>query len=55
MWMSRVSGDFGQCLGRVLTWWPAEVKAAVMARLREKVASLDEDRWMFEGEDEAAG
>jgi len=28
-----------------------EMKAALLASLRNKVASLEEDRWMFEAED----
>lgn len=27
-----------------------EIKAALDSRLRQAVKSLDEDRWMFEGE-----
>ena len=30
----------------------AELKAAVQASLAQKVASLEEDRWMFEPEEE---
>ena len=29
-----------------------EVRAALKSSLRKKVASLDDDRWMFEGETE---
>ena len=32
---------------------PAELLTAVQASLRRKVASLDADDWMFEGEDES--
>ncbi|KAK4694521.1 hypothetical protein P7C71_g3085, partial [Lecanoromycetidae sp. Uapishka_2] len=34
---------------------PTELLNAVQASLRRKVASLDEDRWMFEGEQQRAG
>lgn len=32
----------------------AELRAAVQASLREKLASLDGDKWMYEEEDETA-
>ncbi|MCJ1368026.1 hypothetical protein MMC16_007165 [Acarospora aff. strigata] len=34
---------------------PAELMSAVQASLRNKAASLDEDNWMFEAEQEAPG
>ncbi|MCJ1256827.1 hypothetical protein MMC24_004651 [Lignoscripta atroalba] len=34
---------------------PAELLAAVQSSLRRKVASLEEDNWMFEAEHEKAG
>jgi hypothetical protein len=33
----------------------AEVKAALKSSLAKTVASLDEDKWMFEGDAEAPG
>ena len=34
---------------------PLELMSAVQASLRNKAASLDEDNWMFEAEQEAPG
>ena len=34
---------------------PAELLAAVHTSLQKKAASLEEDNWMFEAEDEAPG
>lgn len=33
----------------------AEVKAALKSSLTKKVASLDDDKWMFEGDTDALG
>lgn len=33
----------------------AEVKAALKSSLTKKVASLDDDKWMFEGEPDTRG
>lgn len=33
----------------------AEVKAALKSSLAKKVASLNDDKWMFEGEPDAPG
>ncbi|KAH6622360.1 hypothetical protein C7974DRAFT_220659 [Boeremia exigua] len=46
--------------GRKNTHWDteaveAEVKAALKSSLAKKVASLEDDKWMFEGDADAAG
>ncbi|KAJ8113923.1 hypothetical protein OPT61_g4075 [Boeremia exigua] len=46
--------------GRKHTHWDkeaveAEVKAALKSSLAKKVASLEDDRWMFEGDSNVAG
>jgi hypothetical protein len=33
----------------------AEIKAAIKTSLQRKVASLEEDKWMFQGEGDAMG
>ena len=43
--------------GKPSTHWDAagfeeEIKAALKSSLRKKVASLEEDKWMFQGESE---
>jgi hypothetical protein len=45
---------FGNCLLGAMLMIVLELKATLQASLQTKVASLEEDKWMFEAEDLAS-
>jgi hypothetical protein len=60
IWLTEQEKQMIELYGQQHAHWDAEaveveIKAAIKSSLQRKVASLEEDKWMFQGEGDGMG